>query len=58
VIGYWQSGLHRLDPGQRPHWSADEGLLEGSAETPRRAKDSGPNEPHSITCLNSRFPQP
>ncbi|MEM6931687.1 MAG: hypothetical protein AAF602_32450, partial [Myxococcota bacterium] len=26
IIGPWQSGLHRLAPGRRPHWSATEGL--------------------------------
>src|SRR6185295_12580281 len=24
IIGYWQSGLHRLEPGMKPAWSATE----------------------------------
>lgn len=56
VIGFWQSGLHRLNPGQQPDWPANEGLLEGSPDAPRRARVSSPREPSTITCLNSRFP--
>ncbi len=56
VIGFWQSGLHRLDPGNQPHWSPDEGLLEGSPTNPKRAKWSSPREPNTIHCFDSRFP--
>ena len=56
VIGFWQSGLHRLDPGNAPTWPLDEGLLEGTPESPRRAKPSSPREPNTIHCFDSSFP--
>jgi hypothetical protein len=56
VIGYWQSGLHRLAPGNTPHWSATEGLREGSAAAPRRAASSRPGRPQTISCLSSHVP--
>ena len=58
VIGFWQSGLHRLDPGMAPDWSASEGLLEGTPAAPRRAKPSSPGEPSTIHCFDGRFPSP
>jgi hypothetical protein len=57
VIGFHQSGLHGLAPGMRPCWSADEGLAEGTAAQPQRAKWSHPWEPRTITCLSSSLPR-
>jgi hypothetical protein len=57
VIGYWQSGLHALAPGETPAWSPDEGLVEGSAERPRRAQWSKPGEPNTISCLRGVLPE-
>lgn len=56
VIGYFQSGLHVLAPGATPGWDASEGLVEGSAEDPKRALSSGPLEPNTITCFTHRLP--
>jgi hypothetical protein len=56
VIGFWQSGLHSLAPGQQPSWSPAEGLLEGTPENPRRALASSPNAPHTISALHGRIP--
>jgi hypothetical protein len=56
VIGYFQSGLHLLPPGVLPSWSPAEGLLAGTPEDPRRARDSGPSEPNTITCFTPRVP--
>jgi hypothetical protein len=57
VIGYWQSGLHSLAPGKRPHWLASEGLVDGSAERPVRAAWSSVRAPNTISCLTNRVPQ-
>jgi hypothetical protein len=56
VIGYFQSGLHVLAPGGSPAWSASEGLLEGTPEEPKRAFDSGPSRPNTITCFTHAVP--
>jgi hypothetical protein len=56
VIGPWQSGLHSLLPGQRPHWSTSEGLREGTPAHPRRALWSTRHEPNTISCLHGRIP--
>jgi hypothetical protein len=56
VIGFHQSGLHGLEPGCRARWSAEEGLVEGTVDDPRRAKWSAPWAPHTITCLAGRVP--
>jgi hypothetical protein len=56
VIGYWQSGLHALLPGEAPSWSVDEGIVEGSAARPLRAAISWPGRPNTITCLQGRVP--
>jgi hypothetical protein len=56
VIGFHQSGLHGLAPGVRADWSPDEGLAEGTAEQPRRAKWSRPWAPRTITCLGGTVP--
>jgi hypothetical protein len=56
VIGYFQSGLHRLAPGMSPTWSKEEGLADGSADEPRSALGSGPLEPNTVTCFTHRIP--
>jgi len=56
IIGPYQSGLHTLDPGELPGWSAREGLIEGTADAPRRALWSTRREPNTITCLHGRIP--
>jgi hypothetical protein len=56
VIGFHQSGLHGLTPGATADWSADEGLAEGTAENPKRAKWSTPIAPRTITCLTGKVP--
>lgn len=56
IIGYWQSGLHRLTPGAEPDWAPEEGLREGSAREPRQALWSVPGEPNTISCLQGRLP--
>lgn len=56
VIGFLQSGLHCLRPGDTPRWSPDEGLSRGSAERPEQALPSSPSAPNTITCLTGRIP--
>jgi hypothetical protein len=56
IIGYWQSGLHQLDPGQTPHWPADEGLALGSPDRPERAAWSSIRAPNTISCWTGRVP--
>lgn len=57
IIGHLQSGLHTLAPGQRPQWSEDEGLREGSVEKPTRAHWSKLRAPNTITCLRGTIPK-
>jgi hypothetical protein len=57
VIGYFQSGLHCLRPGQRPAWSTSEGLARGSAERPESALSSSLGAPNTITCLTGAIPE-
>ena len=56
VIAFHQSGLHGLAPGMRPDWSVDEGLLEGTAHDPQRARWSKPWSPNTVTALTGRVP--
>ncbi|HET9622774.1 MAG TPA: hypothetical protein VFP84_15480 [Kofleriaceae bacterium] len=56
VIDFFQSGLHGLAPGGRADWSPLEGLAEGTADQPRRARRSAPWAPRTITCLRGRVP--
>jgi len=56
VIGFHQSGLHGLVPGARPHWSAAEGVAEGTPEAPVSARSSRPWAPHTITALRGAVP--
>jgi len=58
VIGFHQSGLHGLPPGTRADWSPTEGLADGTAEAPRRAKWSHRLAPRTITCLGGEVPEP
>ena len=57
VIGFFQSGLHCLKPGQKPHWSSSEGLARGSAAEPETALPSTPDAPNTITCLSGAIPE-
>ena len=56
IIGFHQSGLHAIDPGCRATWPATEGLAEGDAGAPLRAKRSRPWAPNTITCLHGKIP--
>lgn len=56
IIGFHQSGLHGLRPGDRPHWSTTEGLRAGTAERPVRAHGSAPWRTRTITALSGRVP--
>lgn len=56
IIGDWQSGLHTLEPGHLPTWSPEEGLAEGDARAPERARWSTPFEPNTIHCLRGAIP--
>ena len=56
VIGFYQSGLHCLRPGESPRWSDTEGLARGSAAQPEAALPSSPNAPNTITCLTGQIP--
>jgi hypothetical protein len=57
VIGFYQSGLHCLRPGERPHWSDTEGLARGSAAEPELALSSSPRAPNTISCLTGGIPE-
>jgi hypothetical protein len=56
VIGFWQSGLWRLMPGDKPDWSMTEGVALGTAEAPEKALGSSPRAPRTISCLHGRIP--
>jgi len=56
VIGFYQSGLHCLRPGQNPHWPDTEGLARGSAAQPEAALSSSPQAPNTVTCLTGEIP--
>jgi len=56
IIGVLQSGLHGLHPGHTPDWSVTEGLAEGTAEAPKRAFESLPTQPRTISCFHNRVP--
>ena len=57
VIGYFQSGLHSLAPGDRPSWSPAEGLSRGTPEAPAAALSSSPSEPNTVTCFDGSIPE-
>ncbi len=56
IVAYHQSGLHGVAPGVRADWSADEGIIEGTADAPRRARWSTPWAPRTISCLQGTVP--
>jgi hypothetical protein len=56
IIGYWQSGLHQLEPGRAPHWPVNEGLVQGSPDRPEQAAWSTSGSPNTITCWTGRVP--
>jgi hypothetical protein len=56
VIAFHQSGLHVLAPGARADWPAEEGLAEGTADAPRRARWSRPWAPRTITAVTASVP--
>jgi hypothetical protein len=55
VIGFWQSGLHSLLPGEPPAWPAEEGLPGGEGAR-SVALRSHPGAPNTISCLRGRIP--
>ncbi len=55
-IGFFQSGLHALAPGEMPAWDPSEGLAEGNPAEPSRSLPSRPDAPSTITCLTTRLP--
>ena len=57
VIGFHQSGLHAIAPGMRPDWDATEGLVEGTADAPRRALGSRAWAPFTVTALHAKLPK-
>lgn len=56
IIGALQSGLHGLEPGHTPDWSATEGIAKGTADAPVRAHGSGVLEPRTVTCFTGEVP--
>ena len=57
VIGYFQSGLHALGPGNAPTWSPEEGLSRGTPEAPEASFVSRPGAPNTVTCFAGRIPE-
>lgn len=57
IIGFWQSGLHRIQPGQAPHWPVDEGLAKGSSAEPEKALWSSRRAINTVTCLHGEVPE-
>ncbi len=56
IIGPWQSGLHALKPGDEIDWSVDEGLVEGTPDSPKKALWSTARAPNTISCLRGDVP--
>lgn len=56
VIGFFQSGLHSLSPGETPNWSLSEGIARGSPDDPKSAHSSGPRRPNTVTCFDGVIP--
>jgi hypothetical protein len=56
VIGFFQSGLHSLSPGEAPTWLPSEGIASGSPVEPLRALSSGPTRPNTVTCFDGVVP--
>lgn len=57
VIGFYQSGLHGLRPGERAHWPATEGLRAGTPDEPVQAHSSAPWRPRTVTALAGQVPE-
>jgi hypothetical protein len=57
IIDVLQSGLHGLRPGHTPDWSPEEGLLDGTAQAPKRARRSSPRAPRTVTCFDGVVPE-
>jgi hypothetical protein len=57
LVGFWQSGLHSIAPGDLPHWPAAEGIEAGTAAEPTKLKWSAPWIPNTITCLGGSVPK-
>jgi hypothetical protein len=57
VIGFHQSGLQGLAPGERAHWDANEGIAKGTPDEPLEAKGSRPWATRTITCLHGSVPE-
>lgn len=56
IIGPWQSGLHMLAPGTHPQWSPQEGIIEGTAEAPLKARWSTRTQPRTVSALRASVP--
>ncbi len=56
-IGFWQSGLHSIAPGEAPSWSAREGLSSGTPAAPLAATGSSPTMERTIHCLQGSIPR-
>jgi hypothetical protein len=56
IIGHWQSGLHTLQPGAKPDWAEDEGLIEGTPDDPKKARWSKASLPNTVSFLTGRIP--
>ena len=56
IIGHWQSGLHSLAPGETPQWSVEEGLRQGSPQSPTDAHWSRAWHPNTISFLHGHVP--
>jgi hypothetical protein len=57
VIGFFQSGLHSIGPGESPGWAPNEGIASGSPEEPKSALSSGPTRPNTLTCFDGAIPE-
>ena len=51
IIGFWQSGLRALRPGEEARWDPREGVEPGSTNAPAWSAASAPN---TITCFEGR----
>jgi hypothetical protein len=55
-IGYYQSGLHSLAPGEDPYWESDEGIAEGTPQDPRSSVKSRRKRPNTVSCFDGQVP--
>jgi hypothetical protein len=56
-VGFFQSGLHSLKPGEKASWSSSEGILKGTPAVPQKMKGSMPWTGKTITCLHGAVPK-